>query len=80
VADGGGECALENYRLLCRACHLAVTSRWRAGRVEHPRPDASRLSSARLDGRSNARSCDEAAEPTSPRRLPLSMPRSFRPG
>jgi 5-methylcytosine-specific restriction protein A len=33
VADGGGECALENYRLLCRACHLAVTNRWRAGRA-----------------------------------------------
>ena len=33
VADGGGECGLENYRLLCRACHVAVTSRWRRERV-----------------------------------------------
>jgi 5-methylcytosine-specific restriction endonuclease McrA len=32
VADGGGECGLENYRLLCRACHLQVTSTWRRGR------------------------------------------------
>jgi 5-methylcytosine-specific restriction protein A len=29
VADGGGECGLENYRLLCRGCHVAVTSQWR---------------------------------------------------
>ena len=26
VADGGGECGLDNYRLLCRPCHLRVTS------------------------------------------------------
>jgi len=32
VADGGGECGLENYRLLCRACHVAVTTAWRAQR------------------------------------------------
>jgi 5-methylcytosine-specific restriction enzyme A len=32
VADGGGECGLENYRLLCRACHVAITSEWRASR------------------------------------------------
>lgn len=32
VADGGGECGLDNYRLLCRACHVAVTSRWRLDR------------------------------------------------
>jgi 5-methylcytosine-specific restriction endonuclease McrA len=29
VADGGGECGLENYRLLCRGCHAAVTRQWR---------------------------------------------------
>jgi 5-methylcytosine-specific restriction protein A len=33
VADGGGECGLENYRFLCRACHLAVTIEWRARRT-----------------------------------------------
>ncbi|MCA1560205.1 MAG: HNH endonuclease [Acidobacteria bacterium] len=32
VADGGGECGLENYRLLCRPCHLGVTLAWRAVR------------------------------------------------
>lgn len=30
VADGGGECGLDNYRLLCRSCHVVVTGRWRA--------------------------------------------------
>ncbi|HEY2435418.1 MAG TPA: HNH endonuclease [Vicinamibacterales bacterium] len=33
VADGGGECGLENYRLLCRACHVRVTIAWRAART-----------------------------------------------
>ncbi|MEO8521005.1 MAG: HNH endonuclease signature motif containing protein [Acidobacteriota bacterium] len=33
VADGGGECGLDNYRLLCRPCHVAVTLAWRARRV-----------------------------------------------
>jgi 5-methylcytosine-specific restriction enzyme A len=32
VADGGGECGLENYRLLCRQCHVQVTVAWRAQR------------------------------------------------
>ena len=32
VADGGGECGLENYRLLCRPCHVRVTLEWRAVR------------------------------------------------
>jgi len=32
VADGGGECGLENYRLLCRPCHVKVTLEWRAER------------------------------------------------
>jgi 5-methylcytosine-specific restriction protein A len=32
VADGGGECGLDNYRLLCRACHVAVTTAWRRAR------------------------------------------------
>jgi hypothetical protein len=34
VADGGGECGLENYRLLCRACHVSVTAAWRRARVD----------------------------------------------
>jgi 5-methylcytosine-specific restriction protein A len=34
VADGGGECGLENYRLLCRTCHVLVTSTWRRTRQE----------------------------------------------
>lgn len=34
VADGGGECGLDNYRLLCRACHVAVTMAWRRRRAE----------------------------------------------
>jgi 5-methylcytosine-specific restriction protein A len=34
VADGGGECGLENYRLLCRSCHVSVTSRWRVARLQ----------------------------------------------
>jgi 5-methylcytosine-specific restriction enzyme A len=33
VADGGGECGLDNYRLLCRACHVRVTLAWRAQRA-----------------------------------------------
>ncbi len=33
VADGGGECGLDNYRLLCRGCHAAVTSQWRRLKV-----------------------------------------------
>jgi 5-methylcytosine-specific restriction endonuclease McrA len=37
VADGGGECGLENYRLLCRACHVSVTLSWRARRAGQPR-------------------------------------------
>lgn len=32
VADGGGECGLDNYRLLCRTCHLAITLTWRRHR------------------------------------------------
>ena len=34
VADGGGECGLENYRLLCRPCHVSVTLTWRAFRAQ----------------------------------------------
>lgn len=34
VADGGGECGLENYRLLCRPCHVRITVEWRARRRE----------------------------------------------
>jgi 5-methylcytosine-specific restriction enzyme A len=33
VADGGGECGLDNYRLLCRPCHIRVTVEWRAARA-----------------------------------------------
>ncbi len=33
VADGGGYCGLENYRLLCRTCHLIVTNQWRKTRL-----------------------------------------------
>jgi 5-methylcytosine-specific restriction endonuclease McrA len=33
VADGGGECGLENYRLLCRSCHVSVTGAWRMQRA-----------------------------------------------
>jgi 5-methylcytosine-specific restriction endonuclease McrA len=33
VADGGGECGLDNYRLLCRPCHVRVTTAWRARRA-----------------------------------------------
>ena len=33
VADGGGECGLDNFRLLCRACHLTVTLEWRRARA-----------------------------------------------
>jgi len=36
VADGGGECGLENYRLLCRGCHVRVTVAWRAQRARLP--------------------------------------------
>jgi len=36
VADGGGECGLENYRLLCRSCHVSVTLSWRARRSAPP--------------------------------------------
>jgi len=32
VADGGGECGLDNYRLLCRQCHVKVTGEWRKTR------------------------------------------------
>jgi len=43
VADGGGECGLDNFRLLCRACHLAITTAWRqqrAGGPDKARPTA----------------------------------------
>ena len=40
VADGGGECGLENYRLLCRPCHIRVTQSWRTQRTASRRiPD-----------------------------------------
>ena len=36
VADGGGECGLENYRLLCQTCHRMVTAQWRKERRQTP--------------------------------------------
>jgi 5-methylcytosine-specific restriction enzyme A len=36
VADGGGECGLDNYRLLCRPCHVRVTAAWQADRAVRP--------------------------------------------
>ncbi|MEO7405587.1 MAG: HNH endonuclease signature motif containing protein [Vicinamibacterales bacterium] len=46
VADGGGECGLENYRLLCRPCHVRVTVAWRAlrGTGSQGPADATRVS------------------------------------
>ena len=32
VADGGGECALENYQTLCTRCHVAKSTREAAAR------------------------------------------------
>ena len=46
VADGGGECGLENYRLLCRGCHVKVTLAWRAQRAAAA---STTRSAARLD-------------------------------
>jgi hypothetical protein len=46
VADGGGECGLENYRLLCRRCHVIVTLEWRRKRREGNDRDTT---SARVD-------------------------------
>ena len=45
VADGGGECGLDNYRLLCRPCHVRVTLEWRASRPSRPSatPERSRI-------------------------------------
>lgn len=37
VIDGGGECGLENYRLMCRACHGGITARFNHGRAERRR-------------------------------------------
>jgi 5-methylcytosine-specific restriction endonuclease McrA len=39
VADGGGECGLDNYRLLCRPCHVRVTLEWRAQRSRPGSPE-----------------------------------------
>jgi len=33
VADGGGECGLENYRTLCLPCHKLATRQWRHTRA-----------------------------------------------
>jgi 5-methylcytosine-specific restriction endonuclease McrA len=41
VADGGGECGLENYRLLCRPCHVSVTVAWRVNRASSSQLPAS---------------------------------------
>ena len=37
VIDGGGECGLDNLRLLCRACHGGITARFNHGRAERRR-------------------------------------------
>ena len=37
VAEGGGLCGLDNYRTLCRACHVAETARLRR-RLAKPQP------------------------------------------
>ncbi len=34
VADGGGECGLDNFRLLCQACHKPVTARFNKDRAQ----------------------------------------------
>ena len=65
VADGGGECGLDNYRLLCRACHLAITLAWR--RRREWRGSFKRVAEARaLDLRENlggeVRRRDDAGE------------------
>jgi len=53
VADGCGECGLDNYRLLCRVCHLRVTLEWRASR-------------ARTEDRAPSASDDAQADRTQP--------------
>lgn len=50
VADGGGECGLDNYRVLCRVCHVAVTSEWRAARGGPPQGKPERCSTQRDGG------------------------------
>src|SRR3990167_934471 len=47
VADGGGECGLENYRLLCRRCHGGVTGKWLRERAARRRAGGPWAASAR---------------------------------
>jgi hypothetical protein len=51
VADGGGECGLDNYRLLCRACHLRITLAWRAERRGAGDPQSNTTDAAIAPGR-----------------------------
>jgi len=37
VADGGGSCGLENYRLLCPECHAKVTATFNRDRAARRR-------------------------------------------
>jgi hypothetical protein len=46
VAAGGGECDLENLRLLCRACHVIVTASWRRALADAERLYRSRMATA----------------------------------
>ena len=45
VADGGGECSLDNMQVLCVACHAAKTSRERQARAASSSPGRGRLGS-----------------------------------
>jgi 5-methylcytosine-specific restriction protein A len=53
VCEGGGECGLENYRLLCSPCHLTVTKqlvkRKAAERKERKKKKPIRLPSSFLE-------------------------------
>ena len=39
VIDGGGECGLEGFRLLCRPCHGGITAQFNHGRAMRKRPE-----------------------------------------
>jgi 5-methylcytosine-specific restriction endonuclease McrA len=80
VADGGGECGLENYRLLCRPCHVRVTLEWRSTRMvssSHATSSSrTRLESAAAGGAAGAaaagvlRQSADVGEPVGPARDP----------
>jgi 5-methylcytosine-specific restriction enzyme A len=62
VADGGGECGLENYRLLCRDCHCAVTSGWRKTRAASVHLPAASLRFQHPDGQMEAAPSPDCSE------------------